>query len=726
MRVDVAGQPRTVEEREWGQNKGSDVSINQTEQEDAREKFYRHLFGGQHGLLALFSGVRMPDGDVKKTSTRYFDYPASIGGALAHATKESDAGREVWHCAHLLTGKRRTKKNAAPVVTLWGDLDGAEIPNGTLLPTGIVGSSPGRFHCYWRLSEEIPPELAEELNKRLAAVVGADPSGFDLTQLLRVPGTINYKYPDRIVVTILGIDGSRSYTPREMDEALPKIEKSQEPRSRDASGEPPVVLAESALRVWRGEDPKLRENGDPDRSSTLVKIGRVLYDAGATRPVIVTALAERDEALGFRKYTTRPDAVARYHEIMDELQSNGRNTKMRLGPNSTNPTNPANSTNPTNWTQPLTAKELMEMTFEPTRWVVPDVLPEGLSLLVGKPKKGKSWMALGMCEAVATGGVAFGTRRVEQGDALYLALEDNHKRLQKRLKKVLNGAPAPDRMHIHTEWQRLDEGGAERLDEWLTDHPEARLVVIDTLAKIRPSVRGSNIYTEDYAALEKLLPLAAKHGVAIIVVHHLRKMGAADPMDEISSSTGLTAGVDGFLILRRTPGSKGPTLFVDGRDIEEPTEYALHWNHNTATWTIEGDAEEVRLSKERGDILLTLNRSPAPLTPKEVSDMMPGAKYNNVKYLMWAMLGDGQLVKDDRGRYSPANPTNPPNPTNSTNSTNPASERVAAVSGLVDAPAPPNPTFPDTYAENGDTVSGVSGVSGDGAHPLHTPDEESW
>jgi putative DNA primase/helicase len=331
MPEDVAEQPRAVSEREWGLTKGSDVIMPQDAHEDTREKFYRHLFGGQSGLLALFSGVRMPDGDVDKTSTRYFDYPASIGDALAHATKESDAGREVWHCAHLLTGKRRIKENAAPVVTLWGDLDGAEVPNGTLKPTGVVESSPGRFHPYWRLSEEIPPELAEDLNKRLATVVGADPSGFDLTQLLRVPGTVNYKYPDRPVVKILGLDGSRSYTPRELDEALPKIEKSREPRSRDTSASPPVVLAESALRVWRGEETKLKENGDPDRSSTLVKIGRVLYDAGAARSTIVAALAERDEALGHRKYTGRDDAVVRYHEIMDELESNGRNTQIRHG-----------------------------------------------------------------------------------------------------------------------------------------------------------------------------------------------------------------------------------------------------------------------------------------------------------------------------------------------------------------------------------------------------------
>jgi hypothetical protein len=358
--------------------------------------------------------------------------------------------------------------------------------------------------------------------------------------------------------------------------------------------------------------------------------------------------------------------------------------------NSTNPTNSANSTNPA---EPITAAELMGMEFAPTRWVVPDVLPEGLTLLVGKPKKGKSWMGLGTCEAVAVGGVAFGTKRVEQGDTLYLALEDNRKRLRKRLQKILDGRPAPERMHLHTEWPRLDEGGAERLDGWLTEHPEARLVVVDTLAKIRKPARGQNVYTEDYAALEQLLPLASKHSVAIVVVHHLRKMAASDPLDEISSSTGLTAGVDGFLILRRTPGSKGPTLYVDGRDIEEPTEYALSWNINTATWTIEGDADEVHLSKERGDILLTLNRSADSMTPKEVADVMPGAKYANVKYLMWAMLGDGQLLKDSRGRYSPANPTNrPTNPTNSRK--------------------------PDTYTDNDGGVSGVSGVSdGNTEHP---------
>ena len=139
------------------------------------DRFYRHLFGGRAGLLALFSGRRMLGGELDKgtTRTRYFDYPARIGDALAYAAKESRSGSEVWHCAHLLTKGRRVKENAAPVLALWGDLDGAEVLNGSLKPTAVVESSPGRFHCYWRLSEEIGAGLAEDLNKRLARAAGA-------------------------------------------------------------------------------------------------------------------------------------------------------------------------------------------------------------------------------------------------------------------------------------------------------------------------------------------------------------------------------------------------------------------------------------------------------------------------------------------------------------------------------------------------------------------------
>jgi RecA-family ATPase len=222
----------------------------------------------------------------------------------------------------------------------------------------------------------------------------------------------------------------------------------------------------------------------------------------------------------------------------------------------------------------VTAADLMAAELPPVRWGVRGVLPEGVTLLAGKPKLGKSWLALGLCAAVGAGGVALGTRQVEQGDVLYLALEDNRRRLQKRLGKMLRG-PAPEGLEIAISWPKLDEGGVEALEAWLREHREARLVVVDTLAKIRPRTRGQNVYQEDYAALEELLPLAAEHEVAIVVVHHTRKMAAADPLDEISGSTGLTGGVDGVLVLKRDRGKADAVLHVDGRDIEEPAEYAL-------------------------------------------------------------------------------------------------------------------------------------------------------
>src|SRR5918992_3521750 len=102
----------------------------------------------------------------------------------------------------------------------------------------------------------------------------------------------------------------------------------------------------------------------------------------------------------------------------------------------------------------FTAAELMAEDLPPVRWVVPEILPEGVTFLAGKPKLGKSWMGLGLGIAVATGGVALGTKQVEQGEVLYLALEDNKRRIQNRLNKLLAGRPAPASLHITTAWPR--------------------------------------------------------------------------------------------------------------------------------------------------------------------------------------------------------------------------------------------------------------------------------
>ena len=145
------------------------------------------------------------------------------------------------------------------------------------------------------------------------------------------------------------------------------------------------------------------------------------------------------------------------------------------------------------------------------------------------------------------------------------------------------------------------------------------------------------------------MPLAAEHEVAIVVVHHTRKMAAADPLDEISGSTGLTGGVDGVLVLKRDRGKADAVLHVDGRDIEEPAEYALKWDAETAGWTIVGDAEEYRISEERKAIIRVLVEAGEFLGPGEVADVL-GKPRNTIKQRLWHMAQDRQ-VDNRNGKY---------------------------------------------------------------------------
>src|SRR5215204_1013127 len=252
-------------------------------------KLWRHVLGGGSGLLQVFTAARDDDGtiDPESLNTNYFAYPKAAAPAAVWALEKSEEGREIYYCSHLLTEPRRVKENASEVRSLWGDLDGAPIPNGPLEPTAVVESSPGHYHAYWRLDESVQPETAEQLNRRIAEEIGADPSGFDLTQLLRVPGTTNHKREDRPRVRLVSLDGGRSYSVADLDKLLPELEDAPNfEYDGDDSDEPPVILSPDATRVYSGEAPKLKPNGDVDRSSTLMKIARVLYDAGANRRVV--------------------------------------------------------------------------------------------------------------------------------------------------------------------------------------------------------------------------------------------------------------------------------------------------------------------------------------------------------------------------------------------------------------------------------------------------------
>jgi hypothetical protein len=312
----------------------------------------------------------------------------------------------------------------------------------------------------------------------------------------------------------------------------------------------------------------------------------------------------------------------------------------------------------------FSAADLAAMELPEPQWAVAGVVPAGLSLLAGKPKLGKSWLALNLALAAATGGVALGSVCVEAGDVLYLALEDTKRRLKDRLGKLAmrQGITAwPATLHLANTCPRQDKGGLHALAEWLDAHPQARLVVVDTWPRFRPfRTRGRDNYEEDYQHASELKAVADKFGVAIHAIAHCRKLDAADPLDEVSGTLGLTGAADGVAVLKRERGQHDATLFLTGRDMDE-REIALRWDAEYALWSILGDAEEYRLSKERKEVVGLLQSAGEPLRPMEVADRL-GKPRPTIKGLLWRMADAGQIERAGAGKYTSANRANRAHP----------------------------------------------------------------
>ena len=294
-----------------------------------------------------------------------------------------------------------------------------------------------------------------------------------------------------------------------------------------------------------------------------------------------------------------------------------------------------------------TADELMAMEFPPPRWAVPGFLAEGVTLLAGPPKVGKSWLSLGLALAVADGTAALGSVPVEAGPVLYLALEDTPRRLQTRMRRILDGRSAPRGLTLATMCPPLPEGGAALIDGWLTRNPAARMVVVDVFAKVRGRpLAGASAYDADYAAIGYAKKLADEHAVALVLVHHVRKAGADDFLAEVSGTNGLAGAADATLVLRRPRGEADGILSVTGRDVDE-SEHALRFAPETGTWAlIDGPALDYTVSGTRAAILRHLRAFPGS-TQRAIADTT-GISYENVRKTIQRMAADGQASSPTR------------------------------------------------------------------------------
>ena len=303
----------------------------------------------------------------------------------------------------------------------------------------------------------------------------------------------------------------------------------------------------------------------------------------------------------------------------------------------------------------------MGQVFPPTAYVVPGIIPEGMTLLVAAPKIGKSWMVLGLGVELSNGGNAFGSIPVgNPRPVLYLALEDGKRRLQDRLVR-LNPSEVSHRLEFMTD---IPNGQVTAtISEFMTRHAGLDPVcILDTLGKVMPPAGNGSQYGHDYSVLSALKATAdAVPGSSLVIVHHTRKMDGGDFLDAVSGTQGIAGAADTVLVLKRERHDDRATLQVTSRDAAEG-EYSLTLT-DTGAWQLDGEslaeasaaAQAAKATAGLGDrmvdVIAAVGRFPEGITPKDLKVLLPDIA-NVDEYLRRAHDGS-RIQKLSRGLYAP-------------------------------------------------------------------------
>lgn len=326
---------------------------------------------------------------------------------------------------------------------------------------------------------------------------------------------------------------------------------------------------------------------------------------------------------------------------------------------------------------------LDKQVFAPLEYHVPGIVAEGCGIVAGPPKAGKSWLVLAIALAIAAGGIALGCLTCKQRPVLYLALEDGDRRIQFRARQLLGeGVPIPAAFEYVLA---IEEGktAVSTITEWLALHPGQKpFVIVDTLGKTRGAgpKSGASAYQEDYKALGDLKKCVdAIPGSGMLIVHHTRKAEpgrgggrAADFVEELSGTFGLSGAADYAMVLHRDRETDGGVLAVTGRDVIERT-MAMTRDPETGLWTLDGGSidaavaviEESRIKPDEesiGDtsqqiVAAVIAGCPNPddtMDAQQIADAVNSTPGRIYKYLQRLSSGSRPfLSKPSRGRYAP-------------------------------------------------------------------------
>ena len=240
------------------------------------------------------------------------------------------------------------------------------------------------------------------------------------------------------------------------------------------------------------------------------------------------------------------------------------------------------------------ADELMDKQFENTGALIDGFIGRGVYLLAGSPKIGKSWLVLWLAHRVCLGEDVWEFKS-RQCDVLYISLEDPERRIQSRVAEITRGETG--NLWFATETELMGKGFEEQITGFLFEHPSVKFIIVDTLQKVRQLRADQYSYAGDYEVISQMKSLADRFGITILLVHHTRKAGAADPFSMISGTTGLSGGVDGSLVMIKDERMDNRAkLYITGRDTLE-MQLELLFDRTSSTWQFLGYGGQERIQK---------------------------------------------------------------------------------------------------------------------------------
>ena len=601
------------------------------------DHFLEYCTGGEDVAFRTFN-------DQDSANTLPIKLYGQLEDVAVKLTQENQKGSGVFWVVNKSDSNKQTDAAITQVRALFVDLDGAELApviNANIRPHILIESSPRKYHGYWLVSGNFPVADFSRFQKALARKFNGDPVVSNLSRVMRLPGFYHRKDPDNPFMTrVMHTYDQLPYGPDDIIEGLQLI--LDEPEKRHLKIAP--TQSQSGQRTIKNHT----------RDVTLTQRGASLRNAGYGYEKLLKALLEInaeecETPLSEKQVDKIARSVAKMGSYADE------------SPESFGSNEPANE--PAKKKSALsfikTANELEAKEIEPLRWTVPDVIPQGLVVLAGAPKAGKSLLIQQISYAVAMGGPVMGKFPSIQGSVLHLALEDTEARFKLRMeaqKKLLHDAKAPVALQYATEWSFFPNA-VDDIRSWCEATPDARLVVIDTMAKLFDEEKKSNgnVYRSEYREMTAFHKIAREFKLAVVIITHLNKASSGnnktDPMMKVSGSAGVTGAADlVWTFERKSRDGMEAKIQSMGKDLAD-TIYRLHYDADHMSWICDNfeDAQQTNqissLVKEYfakiGNVRVTAN---------QVADDIDKSRSHVAKALK--ELADGEYLLRYKGDWN--------------------------------------------------------------------------